>query len=72
MKSLWLVTDAPGAWYQDSQYQLGYWDDDTKAWHLNHVLAHDLLILLKQFNWGDPESGDVPNVRIEVRDADKG
>jgi hypothetical protein len=71
MKSLWLATDAPGTWYADSQYQLGYWDDETGAWHLNHVLAHDLLILLKQFHWGDPENCDVPNLRIEVRDTDQ-
>jgi hypothetical protein len=72
MKSLWLVTDVPGTWYEGNEYRLGYWDDDTKSWHLNHVLAHDLLTLLKQFNWGDPESGDVPNVRIEVRETGKG
>src|SRR5271166_2632292 len=67
MKSLWLVSDRPNATYEGLEYRLGWWDEESQSWRLNDTFAEDLLALLKSLGWGNPDVGDVPNLKIETR-----
>jgi hypothetical protein len=67
VKSLWLVSDQPNATYEGSEYRLGWWDEERQVWELNSAAAASLIVLLKSLKWGDPDAGDVPDLKIETR-----
>lgn len=67
-KTLWMSSGEVNHTYEGSNYKLGHWDDETKAWVLTDQFAYSLLQALTFLGWGDPNTGHVPTVIIETRE----
>jgi hypothetical protein len=68
--SLWIVNTegVPDAkTYEGDEYRLGWWDSESQSWRLNDEFAMQLLNILRTRNWGMPDIGIIPTLKIETR-----